>query len=236
MSNSYFQFKQFTIRQDKCAMKVGTDGVLLGAWCPVKKNDVVLDIGTGTGLIALMVAQRGGALIHAVDIDASAVEQAKENVSYSPWNHQIEVFESDVQHFDVGVRYDVVVSNPPYFNNSLKNPNKCRMMARHTDSLSYDDLILSSVKLLKPTGIMCVILPYDESLLFIEKAKAHEFYLQQDITIKTTLTTEKASRRMMAFIRSSIQVLHHNEIVLFLDEKQMSESYRNLVKPYYLFV
>ena len=130
MANSWFQFKQFKVEQGKTAMKVGTDGVLLGAWASVGDAKNILDVGTGTGLIALMLAQRNqNAEISAIDIDRNAVEQAAENAEQSPWSGRISIFESDYNHFRVGVSclFDLIVSNPPYFEQSLKSPTKSRL-------------------------------------------------------------------------------------------------------------
>ena len=138
MPNPYFSFKQFTVYHDRCAMKVGTDGVLLGAWTDVSGARDILDIGTGTGLIALMLAQRSEAHIVAVDIDEDAVKQAKENVEKSPWPGRIEVERHDICCFNSDIRYDVIVSNPPYFFNSLKCPDGQRNIARHTVGLNFE--------------------------------------------------------------------------------------------------
>ena len=143
MPNPYFRFKKFTVYHDRCAMKVGTDGVLLGAWVNVS-GDNILDIGTGTGLISLMMAQRNEkAVIDAIDIDSDAVSQAKDNIGNSPFSNRINSWNASLQEFSSKVekRYDVIVSNPPFFVQSLKSPNKERSVARHTDSLPVADLI-----------------------------------------------------------------------------------------------
>ncbi len=179
MSSEGFQFKQFYVRHDRCAMKVGTDGVLLGAWTPVldkwrmaEEGEMrILDVGTGSGLVALMLAQRfPKARIDAIDIDASAVEQAEENFASSSWSERLQTHLSHLQDWQQnnipllrgGVReglYSLIVSNPPYFRNSLRNPDKGREMARHTDSLSYEELIRHCAQLLCNEGMMALILP-----------------------------------------------------------------------------
>ncbi|HYX05427.1 MAG TPA: methyltransferase, partial [Bacteroidales bacterium] len=135
MSQSGFRFKQFTIIQDKTAMKVGTDGVLLGAWTRPEKAASILDIGTGTGLIALMMAQKSKALITAVEIDKDAADQAQQNTENSPWHERIQVHQSSVQEFSAnfGKKFDLIISNPPYFHQSFKNPGIKRSLARHND-------------------------------------------------------------------------------------------------------
>lgn len=169
MSSPFFRFKQFTVRHDRCAMKVGTDGVLLGAWAMLdeqgaahtgKTTGAVLDIGTGSGLVALMLAQRfPQAEIDAIDIEPSAVEQACYNFLQSPWKERVRSFLSPLQEWQTEKRYDLIVSNPPYFQNSLKNPDKGRELARHTDSLTYAELLRYSAQLLAPEGVTAFILP-----------------------------------------------------------------------------
>ena len=164
-----FRFKQFFVNDDRCAMKVGTDGVLLGCWTPITVHRTpytihptpfrVLDIGTGSGLIALMLAQRcPNAQIDAIDIDTSAIEQAKENFAQSPFSNQLAAYPSSLQTWP-DHPYDLVVSNPPYFQNSLKNPDEGRKQARHTDSLSYQELLSHSARLLNENGHLALILP-----------------------------------------------------------------------------
>ena len=133
MSNPYFQFKQFTVWHDKCAMKVGTDGVLLGAWTSVESAHRILDIGTGTGLVALMLVQRSlpDANIVALEIDEAAVGQARENIIRSPWKERVEVVQADFRKYRSSDKFDVIVSNPPYFVDSLECPDRQRTAARH---------------------------------------------------------------------------------------------------------
>lgn len=169
MSSPFFRFKQFTVWHDCCAMKVGTDGVLLGAWAMLEEQGAaqtrkaigeVLDIGTGSGLVALMLAQRfPQAEIDAIDIESSAVEQARYNFLQSPWKERVRSFLSPLQEWQTKKRYDLIVSNPPYFQNSLKNPDKGRELARHTDSLTYAELLHYSAQLLAHEGVIALILP-----------------------------------------------------------------------------
>lgn len=158
-----FRFKQFSVRNDKSAMKVGTDGVLLGAWADVKAANSVLDIGTGTGLVALMMAQRCNANIDAIEIDADAFAEATLNFNESPWAERMKVIHDDFITFskDCDLRYDVIVSNPPYFIDSLVCQEEKRKNARHTSSLSYENLIECAVKLLNDNGFICLITPSD---------------------------------------------------------------------------
>ena len=170
-----FRFKQFTVRQQRSAMKVGTDGVLIGAWASVRDADrTILDIGTGTGLIALMMAQRNPeAEIVAVEIDSESAEQARENVAESPWGERIRVERCAVQEFVAEQTFDLIVSNPPYFVDSLKSPDGGRSMARHTDTLSFAELMRAAERLLAPDGRFAVIVPSEAALSVIAAGNLH---------------------------------------------------------------
>ncbi len=160
MANEYFRFKQFEVWHDKCAMKVGTDGVLLGAMAPAEGTRRVLDIGTGTGLVALMMAQRcPEAEITAVEIVGEAARQAEENVARSPWSDRIRVVNADFKSFTDGRRFDTIVSNPPYFAESLTSPDRDRTSARHTTELDFMSLIRHAAELLSPDGTLTLIIP-----------------------------------------------------------------------------
>ncbi len=163
-----FRFKQFTIHQDRTPMKVGTDGVLLGAWAAIsKETKYILDIGTGTGVIALMMAQRSyTAHVMGVDINAESTNQARENVADSPWADRVSVECRRVQEFQSDHNFDLIVSNPPYFVNALQSNDKGRTDARHTTTLPFEELISNSVRLLSPMGLLAIILPPQETKYF----------------------------------------------------------------------
>lgn len=164
MSNNYFKFKQFTVFQENVSMRVNTDGVLLGAWATVPATRV-LDVGTGTGVIALMIAQRllqPQYQIVAIDVDKPSIQQAQENFQQSKWSKYLVAKHISLQDFKTEQLFDLIISNPPYFNNALKNPSETKCTARHTDSLSYQDLTDAASKLLKPSGRLSVIIPFDE--------------------------------------------------------------------------
>ncbi len=172
MRESIFRFKQFSVRNEKSAMKVGTDGVLIGAWCDVDNVNSVLDIGCGTGLISLMVAQRQPlAQIDAVEIDDDACNEALVNFRNSPWTNRLSVISADFKEFAAmcSKRYDLIVSNPPFFTNGVLPPNESRKNARHCASLSFADLLAGASRLLSERGRICVITPCesDESIRLI---------------------------------------------------------------------
>ena len=199
MSNSWFRFRQFSIEQERCSMKVGTDGVLLGAWFPISAGLSVLDIGTGTGLIALMAAQRGAGSVTAVEIDAAAAEQAGMNAANSPWADRIAVEHTDIADF-TGVKYDRIVCNPPYFRDSLRCPDSGRNTARHNDSLSYETLAASAARLLADDGLLCLVLPYDSVETFSKCAVANglEMCRRTDVV---TVAGKTPKRSLVAFGR-----------------------------------
>lgn len=174
----YFKFKQFKVKNVSSAMKLGTDSVLLGAWAPLHDGDRrVLDIGTGTGVVALMIAQRishqEGVSIDAIDIDLPSVEEASHNFEISPWSGSLHALHTPLQEFSPDQRYDLIVSNPPYFVDSLKAPSLRRSNTRHTDSLPHIDLISSAFRLLKEGGRLVVILPKEEGEAFVKDAELY---------------------------------------------------------------
>lgn len=188
MANPYFQFKKFTVWHDQCAMKVGTDGVLLGAWADTQQSLRILDVGTGTGLIALMLAQRSEALIDAIDIDPAACLQAETNVRNSPFAERIRVFHTSLEAYQPAsdLSYDLIVSNPPYFQHSLKSPDTQRTLARHTDSLSLPDLLRNGHSLLKPDGRLALILPYDQRDHLLACLRKEGLFLSKETAVIPT--------------------------------------------------
>lgn len=241
-----FQFRQFYVRHDRCAMKVGTDGVLLGAWAPVDLPFdhlpcTILDIGTGSGLVALMMAQRfPEAQIDAIDIDEAAVEQAKENFQASAFSQQLSAYQSSLQDWlnhqslITKHKYDLVVSNPPYFQNSLKNPDAGRQLARHTDSLSYAELITHSARLLKPQGMLAIILPAEVEKE-VEKL-AQEAGLSLTRVTRVFSKESKPARRVLLFFQFSAVSIQPTEDKLVLENETggRSAAYSKLCKEFYL--
>lgn len=183
MNGAMFRFKRFAVRQECAAMKVGTDGVLLGAWCPVDgRPRAALDIGTGTGLLALMIAQRcEECRVDAVEIDAGSFGQASANFAESPWSERLIAYHSSIQDFALvgGHEYDLVVSNPPYFENSLPSPDGGRTIARHTTELSYEELVACAAAFLSASGVFAVIVPRTATERFLERAEHAGLYLHR---------------------------------------------------------
>ncbi|WP_243349414.1 tRNA1(Val) (adenine(37)-N6)-methyltransferase [Parabacteroides sp. FAFU027] len=232
MANPYFQFKQFTIHHDRCAMKVGTDGVLLGAWAPVEEGMRVLDVGAGSGLIALMLAQRNAASVIAVELDEDAAAQAAENVAESPFADRVEVVQNDILHFQPEQRFDLIVSNPPYFDLSLQSPDKQRTLARHTDSLSYDDLLTVSARLLNDGGLISLVVPVDVEQKLDAIAQSAALF-----PVRKTFVIPKpgaAPKRLLVSYSNVQRELQQDELLVELARHHYSEEFISLTKAFYL--
>ena len=232
MSNSWFRFKRFLVNQEDCAMKVGTDGVLLGAWADIRPGCSVLDIGTGTGVIALMAAQRGAGHVTAVEIDADAAAQAARNAAQSVWADRIEVLPVDVARYVPDSKFDRILSNPPYFRDSLRSPDMGRNTARHNDALSYETLTGCAASLLTPGGQLCVVLPYDSVGEFVRCALLKELYLVRRTDV-VTAPGRSPKRSLLAFSNTESQ-LAANVLAIRDESGNESADYINLVKDFYL--
>lgn len=238
MSEKAFQFKEFKIEQDRCAMKVGTDGVLLGAWASLSHQpDSILDIGTGTGVIALMLAQRSPAiLIDALEIDDNAYEQAVENFEQSNWGDRLfcyhAAFDEFVEEMQDEDKYELIISNPPFYAEDYTSENISRNKARFSEALPFSELLEGVSKLLHLEGEFNTIIPYKEETNFI--ALAMEFgLLPKKITrVRGTETSEiKRSLLCFSFKETSPQ---ENELIIEISRHNYTEAYKNLVKDFYL--
>ncbi len=231
-----FQFKQFTIQQDKTAMKVGTDGVLLGAWSPILHNpETILDIGTGTGLIALMLAQRTNALqIDAFDIDENAFEQATDNFENSPWNDRLFCFHAGLDEFmeEPEGDYDLIVCNPPFYSEDYKSGDDARGTARFSDALPFSDLIEAADLLLSEGGVFSVIIPFKEEANFVLLSNDFELYPFKITRVKGTPQSE-VKRSLIAFSRENIAP-EIDEIIIENARHDYTQDYINLTRDFYL--
>lgn len=234
---SVFQFKQFSVNQDQTAMKIGTDGVLLGAWTPIDNNPKsVLDIGTGTGIIALMLAQRSTAeQIDALEIEESAYEQAVENFESSPWGDRLFCFHAGLDEFidDPEDEYDLIVSNPPFFSEDYRTENEQRDMARFQEAMPFEDLIEAADLLLSENGIFSVIIPFNEEDRFIELCAEVELYPIKVTRVKGAQNT-KIVRSLLAFKRYELSVLTSDELVIEISRHEYTAEYIALTKDFYL--
>ncbi len=235
MASKPFQFRQFRIVQDRATHKVGTDGVLLGAWVTVRKEDRhVLDVGTGTGLIALMLAQRTSADAHidAVEIDEGDAQQAMDNFAQSPWPEKGTVHHSPIQNFHPNKHYDLIVANPPYFHNGLRPPNTRRSEVRHTGSMPFIDLLHSVARLLTIKGRCAVILPLNEGGQFIRLARTVKLF-----PIRKTLFRSrpgKPAERLLFELAFEGICTEETEIMLYDDSGEWSAEYKQLTEAFYL--
>lgn len=232
-----FTFKQFTINQDKTAMKVGTDGVLLGSWAPVDHNLFsILDIGAGTGIIALMLAQRTSAeQIDALEIDEEAYEQAVENFENSPWGDRLFCFHAGLDEFiaEPEDEYDLIVSNPPFYAEDYKTENEQRDLARFQDAMPFEELVEAADLLLSENGIFALILPHKEEEKFIALAKEYELYPVKITRVKGTPTSE-IKRSLLAFSRNKIAEIEVDELIIEIDRHIYTPEYIELTKDFYL--
>ena len=215
-------------------MKVGTDGVLLGAWTDTTGTQQILDIGTGTGLIALMMAQRSQAQIDAVDIDENACIQARENVLGSPWSKQIEVYHCSVQDYATTCpkRYDLLVSNPPFFENADKPQELARTVARHSDFLQQVDILQVAQQLLHGNGRLAVIYPPEQAKIFQQKANALGFSSNRKLCIKPK--SESQTKRILIELGKSKSEYQETTIVLEAARHVYTPEFVALIKDFYL--
>ena len=237
MSNSYFRFKQFVVRQDRCAMKVGTDGVLLGAWTNVEHAHRILDIGTGTGLISLMLAQRNAdASIVALEIDEEAADQAEENVRFSPFSERIDIRRIPFQEFSAKStqKFDLLVSNPPFFADSLRSPDHSRSLARHSDTLSLEELFCGAKQIATKHARFSVIIPYLQKRRSLFAASDFGWHPAR-ITHVFSLSHSKFPKRILVEFTNDVpDLIFENELTIEIRPKEYSPAYIDLVKEFYL--
>ena len=242
MSQQPFQFKKFKVHQDRCAMKVGTDGVLLGAWSSIEHEPKsILDIGAGTGVIALQLAQRSSAsTIDAIEIDDQAHEQCTHNFENSDWADRLFCYHASVQEFagEMEHKYDLIVSNPPFFkapksiDAQTQNTSQERAVARFTDTLPFKHLVVCAAHLLSQNGVFCTILPHKEADSFIEIAAQNKLFISKICTIRG-IKTSKIKRCMLAFS------LHQSkpktqELIIEVSRHNYTQEYKNLVRDFYV--
>jgi tRNA1Val (adenine37-N6)-methyltransferase len=233
-SNTYFQFKKFTVRHDLCAMKVGTDGTLLGAWASCS-DDVrtILDVGTGSGLIALMLAQRSAGIVDAVDIDARACRQARINFMASPFASRLRVFHQDFLKYESPRQsYDLIVSNPPYFIRSLPSPDRQRTTARHAGELPWQGLITQSYRLLSPAGRLVLIVPANSFDRVQDFAFLAGFYSGRATWVSGV--EDRPPKRVMLEYGKCFQPPVEDRICIKRADRSFSPAYVSLMKTYYL--
>ena len=242
MASDSFVFKEFEVKQSNCAMKVGTDAVLLGAWSNLPETGALLDIGTGTGIIAMMAAQRSSTLIDAIEIDEEAYKDALENCKQSKWGNRINVHHISFQKFvpSVAKKYDVILSNPPYFSNCVQAASESRTMARHTCNLSFEELVDGIASLLMKDGSFATILPLKEAEDLSAIARRYGLHPNRIMRVKTTCS-KPAKRILMQFgfyktppVEETIIIENEPEAGSQISQRAYSADYKNLTRSFYL--
>ncbi|MBV7268934.1 tRNA1(Val) (adenine(37)-N6)-methyltransferase [Winogradskyella luteola] len=231
-----FKFKQFIVNQNRCAMKIGTDGVLLGAWTSVKNNPFsVLDIGAGTGILSLILAQRSDAQqIEAIEIHENAYEQCSENFENSPWNDRLFCYHASLLEFveEVEDKFDLIICNPPFYSEDYKTDSKARDLARFNDAMPFEHLIYAVANLLTQNGLFSVVIPYKEESRFIELASTASLFPKRMLNVKGNPNSDiKRSLIEFAFTQQDTKI---SELVIETARHQYTEDYTNLTKDFYL--
>jgi tRNA1Val (adenine37-N6)-methyltransferase len=233
MQDQLFRFKQFSVAQDKCAMKVNTDGVLLGAWANIDEAENILDIGTGTGVIALMMAQKNlSAHIDAIDAEPNACEQAKGNFSGSLWAERLHCYHTSLQDFGTDKKYDIIISNPPYFVNDFKTEDHRRNIAKHSVSLSYTDLIAGISRLLTRSGRALLVLPSFNISRFESFLSIGNLFITKRTEVSAVqgkapyLALLEVGRKQLSFTKNSIVIQHTGG--------SFTDEYMLLTRDFYL--
>ena len=240
MSNPFFKFKQFTINHDRCAMKVTTDACLFGAWCAEeirsRKNEKIslrlLDIGTGTGLLSLLVAQKNDCLIDAIEIHKDAAQQAAENIASSPWARNIRIHHQDVSKLSPDRTYNVIISNPPFYEREIISSDKLKNQAHHSDGIKLSELVSIIKKHLPPDGEFYLLLPFKRSKEAVNILKKENLFIQKQIVVSPSVGLSPS--RLM--IKGSLQpaVIKEKKIFITSEQKQYTHEFIFLLKDYYL--
>lgn len=231
MASRSFRFKQFEVFHDRCGMKVGTDGVLLGAWVQPRQAGRILDVGTGSGLIALILAQHSQAEVVGVEFDREAALQAAENVRNAPWSNRMRIVQADFKTFQ-DQPFDLIVSNPPFFQKALRAPEASRNLARHDVTLSYAELVTHSAELLTETGRLAVVLPFESAADFIRLCAAEELHPARRCDV-STLQGQAPKRVMMEFGRQVVDT-EYGSLAVGVKGNIRSEAYSDLTSDLYL--
>ncbi len=232
-----FSFKQFSVKQEQSAMKIGTDAVLLGAWCPIDNNPIsVLDVGAGTGILSLMIAQRSNAeQIDAIEIEENAYEECVSNFENAPWSDRLFCFHAGLDEFvdDPEDEYDLIISNPPFYSEDFKTEINKRDLARFQEAMPFEDLVEAADLLLSENGIFAVVIPFKEEERFIDLCANVELFPVKVTRVKGSHTSPIV-RSLLAFKRFELPVLVADELVVEINRHEYTNQYINLTKEFYL--
>ncbi|MEO8766133.1 MAG: methyltransferase [Ginsengibacter sp.] len=240
MSNDYFQFKQFTIQQEECGMKVCTDSCLFGAWIAHKvgeeniKPKNILDIGTGTGLLSLMLAQKCSAQIDGIDVDSNSFTQATENFNASPWNERLHAFHSNINEWKPSGKYDLIISNPPFYENDLLPGDYGKSISKHSSLMRLEDLLLKAKDLLNEDGTFAVLLPWRRTLWFENAAANHSLLVKEKMEVKQT--PAHSYFRTMALLQHQKNDIVKTDMAIKTSQNEYTAGFSELLKDYYLYL
>jgi tRNA1Val (adenine37-N6)-methyltransferase len=235
MSNSYFQFRQFTIQQNRCAMKVCTDSCIFGAWTAARLNAsaTILDVGAGTGLLSLMLAQESAAKIDAIELDPESAQQAAENIAASPWPHRIHLVHLDVRQFAPGHDYDFIISNPPFFEGDLLSPSSGKNKSKHAETLNLEEIISIVQRLLHARGAFSILVPFHRTDYIEKLAVAKGFHLREKMLIRQT-PAHMPFRSLLLFSQEESTSIGEQELTIRDGRGNETPELLDLMKSYYI--
>jgi tRNA1Val (adenine37-N6)-methyltransferase len=240
LANQHFQFKKFIIQQDSCSMKVCTDSCLFGAWVAslIERMEInpetILDIGAGTGLLSLMLAQKSGACIDAVEIEHNAFEQAAENAQASPWKNQIKIFNADIKKWNTPLKYDLIISNPPFYENDLLPEDDGKNISKHSTKLNLEELIVTAKERLSKDGLLAILLPSRSTKIFENIVSRHSLFVKEKVEVKQTLSHNYF--RAMFLLEQRESPILKKELTVKNNDCIYSDEFKFLLKDYYLYL
>jgi len=229
-----FHFKQFSMHHHRSTMKIGTDAMILAAWADVSKVHSILDVGSGSGIIALIMATRTSAMVDAVELDQSSALEAGQNFKASPFASRLSIYHNEFTTFAAGIKrkYDLIISNPPFFINDMRPDNSIRKQARHTDTLTFHKLCVNSKALLATGGKLCLVLPYRESKIFLEEAEKAKLYLNRKLLIFPKACKEP-NRVNLELSHTRLIIIKEEKFIIRNEDNSFTNQYKNLLGEYY---